>query len=618
MTRNCLAGKRETDGAFQMIPHSFIQDLLHHIDIVDVIERHLKLKKAGANYSACCPFHNEKTASFTVSPAKQFYHCFGCGAHGSAVGFIMEYAGLDFIGAIRELASQAGMQVPEIRTEHAQYAADTGNEERSAEGISQDLLKVMQTATQFYRDQLKHAGEAIAYLKMRGLTGETAVRFGVGYAPGGWQNLAAVFPDYRDKEGKPDQENREDKVVNRLIKAGLVIENDDGKRYDRFRDRIIFPILNQKGSVVGFGGRIIGQGEPKYLNSPETPLFDKGRELYNLFAARPAIREAGRVVVVEGYMDVIMLAQYGVGYAVATLGTATTSWHIQKLLRQTDTIIFCFDGDKAGRKAAWRALENSLSQLVDGKSLEFLFLPEGEDPDSYVRRVGKEGFEALLAQALPLSVFLFRERTAQISLQTTEGRIRLVREVKPLLAQVTAPMLGLMLLKRLVELSGFSQKELEDVLQIKRTVSASALAKVSRPKPASPYQRLIRLLLHDPAYAQKLDKTLLVPPAEYAEEVSIVLALVELIDSNPDITASTIIPSVITRFHDSPHRTVLEKAASDALGWSDSMDIQAEFDGVTNQLQSAKRRNRMAELQLKSLNTMTCEEKEEFRRLAAS
>ena len=597
-----------------MIPHSFIQDLLNRTDIVDVIERYLKLKKAGANYSACCPFHSEKTASFTVSPAKQFYHCFGCGAHGSAVGFMMEYAGMDFVEAIKALANQVGMPVPEIQTDHAR---DVAGEERRTGNSSHDLLAAMQTATRFYRDQLKNAGEAIAYLKSRGLTGETAARFGVGYAAAGWQNLAAVFPDYRDKAGGQDTTGKG--AAHCLVEAGLVIESDDGKRYDRFRERIMFPILNQKGSVVGFGGRIIEQGEPKYLNSPETPLFDKGRELYNLFAARAAIREAGWVVVVEGYMDVIMLAQHGVDYAVATLGTATTPWQIQKLLRQTDNVIFCFDGDKAGRKAAWRALENSLSQIIDGKSLAFLFLPEGEDPDSYIRKVGKDGFEKLLAQSLPLSVFLFREQTAQLDLQTTEGRIRLVREVKPLLAQVNAPMLRLMLLKRLVELSGFSQKELEEVLQIKRTVAPvmPSFAKAPRPKPASPYQRLIGLLLHDPAYAQKLDKELLVSPVEYVEEVSLVVALVELIKSNPDMTGSTIIPSAITWFHDSPHRVLLEKAAKEALLWDNGMDSEIEFDGVIGQLQSARRRRRMTELQSKSLNTMTYEEREELRKLAA-
>lgn len=598
-----------------MIPHSFIQDLLSRTDIVDVIERYLKLRKAGANYSACCPFHSEKTASFTVSPAKQFYHCFGCGAHGSAVGFIMEYAGMDFVEAIKELASQAGMPVPEMQTERAQDGVGAAHR---AGNTSQDLLAVMQTATRFYRDQLKHAGEAIAYLKLRGLTGETAARFGVGYAAAGWQNLAAVFPDYRNKAGGQGAAAGTN-ATHCLIEAGLVIDNDDGKRYDRFRERIMFPILNQKGNVVGFGGRVIGQGEPKYLNSPETPLFDKGRELYNLFAARSAIREAGRAVVVEGYMDVIMLAQHGVDYAVATLGTATTPWQIQKLLRQTDTVIFCFDGDKAGRKAAWRALENSLSQIIDGKSLAFLFLPEGDDPDSYIRKAGKDGFESLLAQSLPLSVFLFKEQTAQLDLQTTEGRIRLVREVKPLLAQVNAPMLRLMLLKRLVELSGFSQKELEAVLQIKGTVApvVPSLAKAPRPRPASPYQRLIGLLLHDPAYARKLDKDLLVSPVEYAEEASLVLALVELIGSNPDMTGSTIIPSAITWFRDSPYRVVLEKAAKEALLWDGGMDSEVEFDGVIGQLQSARRRQRMTELQSKPLNTMTCEEKEELKRLAS-
>ncbi|MEK7842590.1 MAG: DNA primase, partial [Pseudomonadota bacterium] len=334
-----------------MIPQSFIQDLLNRIDIVDVIERHVPLKKAGTNYSACCPFHSEKTPSFTVSPTKQFYHCFGCGAHGSAVGFMMEYGGLNFIEAVNDLADRVGMQVPQQQPESRPGMAASGGQ--STGNSSQDLFEVMNTATRFYREQLKHSESAIAYLKKRGLTGETAARFAIGYAPAGWQNLAAVFPDYQAKM-----------PTDPLVEAGLVIENDDGKRYDRFRDRIMFPILNQKGMIVGFGGRVLEQGEPKYLNSPETPLFEKGRELYNLFGARKAIREAGRVVVVEGYMDVVALSQHGIDYAVAALGTATTPYHVQKLLRQTDDVVFCFDGDNAGRKAAWRALENSLAQLV--------------------------------------------------------------------------------------------------------------------------------------------------------------------------------------------------------------------------------------------------------------
>lgn len=588
-----------------MIPQSFIQDLLNRIDIVDVIERHVPLKKAGTNYSACCPFHSEKTPSFTVSPTKQFYHCFGCGAHGSAVGFMMEYGGMNFIEAVSDLAARVGMQVPVQQPESRPGMSESGGQR--AGNSSQNLFEVMNSATRFYREQLKHSENAIAYLKKRGLTGETAARFAVGYAPAGWQNLAAVFPDYQARM-----------PTDSLVEAGLVIESNDGKRYDRFRDRIMFPILNQKGMIVGFGGRVLEQGEPKYLNSPETPLFEKGRELYNLFGARKAIREAGRVVVVEGYMDVVALSQHGIDYAVAALGTATTPYHVHKLLRQTDNVVFCFDGDNAGRKAAWRALENSLAQLVDGKSLSFLFLPEGEDPDSYVRKFGKETFEGLLDRALPLSVFLFKELSARTDLQTSEGRARLVQEVKPLLAQVTAPTLALMLLKRLAELSGTTQGEVEDLLQIRRISSSPSRARAPRPRPASPYRWLIQVLLHDPGYAHKLERELLVGRSEYAEEMAAVVALVEFIDTSPHIVESTAIPSVITYFHDSPHRALLEKAASETLAWDDSIDLGAEFSGALVRLREIQRKQRMTELHSKSLNMLTPEEKQEYQRLMAS
>jgi DNA primase len=349
-----------------MIPQSFIQELLHRVDIVDVIDRHVKLKRAGANFSACCPFHSEKSPSFTVSPTKQFYHCFGCGAHGTAVGFLMEYSGLGFVDAVKELAQGIGLTVPEERSHEPQRRR---NESEDGE----DLHAVMLKAAQFYRGALKDAPQAIEYLKRRGLSGEIAKKFGVGYAPEGWQNLERAFPQYQSSA---------------LTLAGLVKQNDEGRRYDVFRDRIMFPIVDVRGNVIGFGGRVLDKGEPKYLNSPETPLFEKGRELYGLYQARRAIRDAGRVIVVEGYMDVVALAQHGVEYAVATLGTATTPAHVQKLLRQTDEIVYCFDGDSAGRRAAWRALENSLGQLADDKQLRFLFLPQGEDPDTYVRQHG--------------------------------------------------------------------------------------------------------------------------------------------------------------------------------------------------------------------------------------
>jgi DNA primase len=465
-----------------MIPQSFIQDLLGRVDIVEVIDRHVKLKRAGANYSACCPFHSEKSPSFTVSPTKQFYHCFGCGAHGTAVGFLMEYSGMGFVEAVKDLAQSIGMKVPEeARSEASQRRAEQG----------ESLHEVLLRAAQHYRNQLKDAPQAIAYLKKRGLSGDIAKRFGIGYVPEEWQNLAAAFSDY-------------DGPV--LATAGLVKQKEDGKRYDVFRNRIMFPIVDVRGNVIGFGGRVLGDGEPKYLNSPETPVFEKGRELYGLYQARRAIRDAGRVVVVEGYMDVVALAQAGVEYAVATLGTATTPLHVQKLLRQTDEIVFCFDGDKAGRGAAWRALENSLAHLQDGKQLKFLFLPEGEDPDTYVRKHGKDAFEKALGGAVPLSRFLLDEVSARVDLATAEGRAKCLHEAKPLLKQVQAGGLRLQLVRELAERCRVSPEEVSQLFELGPAPARprSQEAQVPR-KPVTPLaEQLLRVLVSNPGCVAKL------------------------------------------------------------------------------------------------------------------
>ncbi|HUP30422.1 MAG TPA: DNA primase, partial [Usitatibacter sp.] len=381
-----------------MIPQEFIQSLLGRVDIVDVVDRHVKLKKAGANFQALCPFHNEKSPSFSVSPSKQFYHCFGCGAHGNAIGFLMEYSGLAYPEAIRSLAETVGMPVPETQSRY----------DKSASPQSTGLTARMMDALGYYRAELKKSREAIDYLKGRGVSGEIAARYGLGYAPDGWQNLESVFPEYN----APD-----------LKDTGLVIDSEPGeekrsRRYDRFRHRVMFPILDSRGNVIGFGGRVIGAGEPKYLNSPETPLFEKGRELYGLYQARRAIRDANQVLVVEGYMDVVALAQNGVENAVATLGTATTPMHVAKLLKMADNVVFCFDGDSAGRKAAWRALEISLPVLADGKVVSFLFLPPEDDPDTFIRREGKKAFQQAVASAKPLSQFLFAELAGRVDMAT--------------------------------------------------------------------------------------------------------------------------------------------------------------------------------------------------------
>ncbi|NBQ68112.1 MAG: DNA primase [Nitrosomonadaceae bacterium] len=597
-----------------MIPQSFIHDLLSRVDIVDAIDRHVPLKKAGANFVACCPFHSEKTPSFTVSQTKQFYHCFGCGAHGNAISFLIEYSGLSFIEAVQDLAAYAGMQLPEQQSSNVSHhsASDDSQQDfasdsdhNNTEISPQDLLNALQTATRYYREQLKVSEKAIAYLKKRGLSGKTAARFAIGYAPADWQNLAAVFSDYNS-----------DKTRKLLTQAGLVITSGETKQYDRFRDRIMFPILNQKGQIIGFGGRVLAKEEPKYLNSPETILFEKGRELYNLFSARRAIREANCVIVVEGYMDVIALSQHGIDHAVAALGTATTSFHIQKLLRQTDNIIFCFDGDKAGRKAAWRALENSLALLSDGKYLSFLFLPEGADPDSYINQFGKESFEQQLKQTLPLSEFLFKELCSEVNLQTSEGRAKLISDAKPLLQQVTAPALSLILIRRLAELSEIDQSELDELLQIKRTTAVHKTEKRNTKQIVTLYRRLIRILLYDPSHITKLERDLLVEWSEKNEEVTALRILVDFFDTHPYLIESKSTFSVAAHFQDTACKTLLENIESETLEWSNSVDLEIEFLDTLKKLQQIQHKKRMAELHNKPLNMLSDEEKRELQRLA--
>ncbi|HET7197796.1 MAG TPA: DNA primase [Burkholderiales bacterium] len=469
-----------------MIPDSFKQDLLNRVDIVDVVSRYVQLKKGGANYLGLCPFHSEKTPSFSVSPAKQFYHCFGCGAHGNAIGFLMAYASLGYVDAIKDLASQVGMQVPESRPPTPQEAA---RRERET-----DLYALMEKAMDFYRAELKKAPRAIEYLKGRGLTGEIAARFRIGYAPDDWQGLQKVF-SYDDKA---------------LVEAGLVIENE-GKRYDRFRDRVMFPIFNARGAVIGFGGRVIGDGEPKYLNSPETPLFEKGRELYGLAQAREAIRNEGYALVVEGYMDVVALAQYGVGNAVATLGTATTPVHVAKLLRLADELVFSFDGDAAGRKAAWRALEVSLPLAPDAKPIRFLFLPEGEDPDTYVRKHGADEFRRRVREAETLSQFLLAQLRAESDLGTPEGRARFVSMAKPHVQKVTAPVLRLQLINEIAQLGRVAEGDIERLLELPQRprFSRPAPARRSFEAPASLEWTLLTALLSDLTLVEHIDPDLL-------------------------------------------------------------------------------------------------------------
>ncbi len=538
-----------------MIPQSFIQDLLGRVDIVDVVDRHVKLKRAGANYVACCPFHSEKSPSFTVSPTKQFYHCFGCGAHGTAVGFLMEYSSMGFVEAVKELAQSVGMKVPETRSEP---------EARKGGG---DLYEVLLQAARFYRSRLKDSPRAIAYLKDRGLSGDSAKRFGIGYAPDGWQNLAAAFSDY---DGPL------------LAAAGLVKASEEGRRYDVFRDRIMFPIVDVRGNVIGFGGRVLGEGEPKYLNSPETPVFEKGRELYGLYQARRAVRDAGRVVVVEGYMDVVGLAQHGIEYAVATLGTATTPLHVQKLLRQSDEIVFCFDGDEAGRRAAWRALEGSLAQLQDGKQVKFLFLPEGEDPDSYVRRHGRAGLEALFEQAAPLSRFLIDGLARRADLATAEGRARCLHEAKPLLRQMQANLLRVQLLRELGEKCRLSADEVAQLCELvpKAAAPRAAGPRHTRAGPTPLARTLLRVVIANPSLATRVtqeQRALL-----DASELAPVAELIDLLREGEIASPAMLIEATRT----SPHSTLFQEVAGESLaGSDDEQSAQADWTGAFLQLE---------------------------------
>ena len=423
------------------IPQSFIQELLSRVDVVEVVGRYVQLKKGGANLMGLCPFHGEKSPSFTVSPTKQFFHCFGCGKNGNALGFLMDHAGMTFIEAVKDLAQQTGMTVPEDDLSPQDKAKAAAQKQKQS-----TLSDMLEKAANAYQQQLKVAPKAVAYLKGRGLSGQIAKRFGLGYSPEGWRSLASVFPDYDDPL---------------LAESGLVIVNEeDGKRYDRFRDRVMFPIRNIKGECIGFGGRVMGDGTPKYLNSPETPVFHKGRELYGLFEARDSIHSSGYVLVTEGYMDVVALAQWGFPNAVATLGTACTPDHVQKLFRFTDSVVFGFDGDAAGRRAARKALDGALSYATDVRSIKFLFLPQEHDPDSFIREKGPEAFSVAVANATPLSKFLIEVAAEGCDLNSAEGRAHLSSNASPLWRALPDGALKRQLLSELAQMIQLDASEL--------------------------------------------------------------------------------------------------------------------------------------------------------------
>ncbi len=542
-------------------------------DIVDVIDARVPLTKAGKDYKARCPFHEEKTPSFTVSADKQFYHCFGCGAHGSAIGFLMAYDHLNFREAVEELAGRAGLPLPE-----------GAFEPEAPREASAELLEVLSQADRFYRRQLRahpQAGRAVAYLKNRGVSGEIAKRFGLGFAPDGWDHLLSAIGG--------DESSR-----NALLRAGLVVKANGGY-YDRFRNRVMFPIGDSRGRIIGFGGRVLDDSEPKYLNSPETPLFHKGREMYGLHFAREAIRRERRVLVVEGYMDVVALAQFGIEFAVATLGTATTRDHLHALFRLTPDVTFCFDGDRAGRSAAWRALETALPVMQDGRQLSFLFLPEGEDPDSLVRKEGREDLLARLADARPLPELFFDTLQKEVDTKRLDGRARLAELARPLLSKMPLGVLRQMMLDRLGEISGMSADKLSAWIggaSTARSPQSPAAGAAPTRKPPSLIRTAIALLLHHPTLAEDdLDTGELA--ALDMPGAALLSALLDLLRSQPALTTG----AIIERFRDSEYGPVLEKLAV----WThpavqQQVDVKAEWTGVLAQLRRALHAQRTDEL----------------------
>jgi DNA primase len=576
------------------IPKQFIDELLTRSDIVDVIDSYVPLKKAGKDYKACCPFHEEKTPSFTVSVDKQFYHCFGCGAHGSAIGFLMDYEHMSFVEAVEDLAARAGLKVPKEAGVFQGPDKDNGT----------DLLGLLLEATRFYRQQLREhpqAGRAVEYLKGRGITGEIAHEFGLGFAPDGWDNLLRAL-------GKDDVSREA------LARAGLAVKKEGGGYYDRFRDRIIFPIEDHRGRVVAFGGRVLDKGEPKYLNSPETQLFHKGRELYGLFHAREAIKRENRVLVVEGYMDVVALAQFGVDFAVATLGTATTRDHLERLFRHAPEVIFCFDGDRAGREAAWRALDNALPALREGWQASFLFLPEGEDPDSLVRKEGKDAFLARLKTAIPLPEYLFDNLMRQVDMNRMDGRARLVELARPLLSKMPQGVLRQMMLDRLAELSRMDVGKLP--VPSGNTEPASSFRPAMRgsssgpQEPPSIVRRAIALMLQHPALAQQLSNE-----SELADldlpGMPLLLELYGMLKNSPTMNTAAIIES----FSDSEYQHHLSRLAVwdyPAL----AENVEMEFGVVINRLCDASSKQRTERLlQKQHAQGLNQTEKDELARL---
>ena len=558
------------------IPQSFIDDLIARADIVEVINARVPLKKKGREYTACCPFHNEKTPSFTVSETKQFYHCFGCGAHGTAIGFLMEYEHLDFVDAIETLAAEYHIEVPR---------EDTPDTAHRVTDEKQPLYEVLEQASRLYQQQLRQSDRAIQYLKQRGLSGEIARRYQLGYAPDGWNFLT-------------DNLGNNSLNIKYLKSTGMLVEKSASKRYDRFRDRIMFPILDRRGRTIAFGGRIIDAGEPKYLNSPETPIFHKGFELYGFYEARQALRNLQQIVVVEGYMDVVALAQNGIEYAVASLGTATTRDQIQKLFRSVAEVIFCYDGDQAGHKAAWRALENTLPLLRDGLQAKFLFLPDGEDPDSMVRKEGKQAFEQRLKHATPLSEYLFDHLLEQTDTHSMDGKASLAKNARPLLATIPESVFRDLMYLRLSELVGVSDDKLKgEQLQTETKIKQQPFkrSRDTREIKQNATRDAIALLLQHPELANEVDLPDFFATASM-QGFSLLHALYQTVRNNPDITSS----ALLERWRDNKDFEILQKLMQrNVFGTADKSDQITVFSDAVQRLSMKYKDERFEVLETK-------------------
>ncbi|MCW8109396.1 DNA primase [Alteromonas ponticola] len=526
------------------IPRDFIDDLLSRTDVVDIVDSRVQLKKAGKNYQACCPFHNEKTPSFTVSQEKQFYHCFGCGAHGNAISFLMEFDRMEFVEAIEELAKINGVEVPREKSS-GPFVSEQAKQQK------QDDFAVMEQVTRFFQHQLKHhtnSPNAIEYLKQRGLSGEIVKQWEIGYAPSEWDGVLSKFGTSNER-------------IQQLLDLKLITQNDNGKRYDFFRDRIMFPIRDRRGRVVGFGGRVLSDGGPKYLNSPETRIFHKGQELFGFYQAKNKLRHLDYVMVVEGYMDVVALSQFEINNATAALGTATTPEHLSLLMRSTSTIVCCYDGDRAGRDAAWRALENALPVLKDGVSMKFLFLPDGEDPDTMVRKVGKTALEALIEQAQPLSHFFFESMLKQHQVGTPEGKLALKTAVKPYIEKVLGDNQRALLEEELAKHTGeYDRFRLQQDIRLANSKSAapsqgSRFQNVAKTE-QSPARMLLRLLLENPHFSRECNDVN--PVVLQGSGLSGIDLLIEVFNyCHQQQVKST--AQIIEYFRDHPHSSVINK-----------------------------------------------------------